>query len=594
MGRMTRLLLTLVGVVLTGLAPAAQPHFTDVFPVDEFAARRTRLMAQIGDAVAVLQGATERPAEAPFRQNSQFFYLTGVEVPRAILLIDGRARTSALYLPDNSRHARAWGPLLQAGDQAVRITGIEAVVAREAFEPAVIGAAGRLIYTPHRPEVLGSGSASDAAGWARATAADPWDGRPSREQAFIARLKEKAPASEIRDLDPLLDQMRFIKSAREIAVIREVTRITGLGIMEAMREAAPGQYEYELFAAAEYVFRKHGAQGAAYFPLSATGKNTALSHYHRGTSKLADGDLVQFDYAPDWKYYVSDVTRVFPANGRFTPWQREWYTIYLRLYQALMASIKPHISVRQVMDAAVVRMDAIMAAYAFTDPRIRDAATRFVERYRTSTAGSLGHSIGIEVHDVGRGGPTLRPGQLFTIEPAMQIPELGLGLRLEDALLITDTGYENLSAFVPIEIEAIERLMQEPARGGAGLPPSPGADAAPPELVLGAFEDDYGSRHTITPASWVHGPRQRYRIARWNPVQQYLIAQNDAANPADAGLWTRIDWMPLEGMPPYGWGFCLSAYDQPSAAAAEASQVARRDTPRTGCNGFPFTRMRPR
>jgi Xaa-Pro aminopeptidase len=463
--RMPPLILT--AVLAAGLALDAQPHFTDVLPVEEFAARRSRIMTAIGDAVAVLQGATERPAEAPFRQNSQFFYLTGVEVPRAILLIDGRAKTTTLYLPDNSRHARAWGPLLEAGADAARITGIEAVVPREQLDGAVAaaGAAGRPIYTPHRPEVLGSGSAGDAAAWARTTAADSWDGRPSREQAFIARLKEKAPASSIHDLDPLLDQMRFIKSAREIAVIREVTRITGLGIMEAMREAAPGLYEYELFAAAEYVFRKHGAQGAAYFPLSAAGRNTALSHYHRGTTKLADGDLVQFDYAPDWKYYVSDVTRVFPANGRFTPWQREWYTIYLRLYQALMTSIQPRVPVRAVMDAAVVKMDAVMAAYTFTDPRIRAAATRFVDRYRKSTANSLGHSIGLEVHDVGRPGPALQPGQLFTIEPPMPIPELGLGLRLEDALLVTETGYENLSAFVPIEIEAIERLMREPPRG---------------------------------------------------------------------------------------------------------------------------------
>jgi Xaa-Pro aminopeptidase len=467
---MTRPLLAVAAAVLAGLPLLAQPHFTGVFPVEEFAARRGRVMTDIGEAVAVLQGAAERPAEAPFRQNSQFFYLTGVEVPRAVLLIDGRAKRSTLYLPDNSRHARAWGPLLEAGSEAARITGIEAVVRRDDLEGAITaaGASGRAIYTPHRAEVLGSGSAGDAAAGARNTAADPWDGRASREQAFIARIKNKAPASEIRDLDPLLDQMRFIKSPREIAVIREVTRITGLGIMEAMREAAPGQYEYELFAAAEYVFRKHGSQGAAYFPLSATGRNTALSHYHRGTTRLADGDLVQFDYAPDWNYYVSDVTRVFPANGRFTPWQREWYTIYLHLYQALMTSIEPRVTVRDVIAAAVAKMDALMAAYKFTDPRIRDAATRFVDRYRKSTANSLGHSIGIEVHDVGRPGPTLQPGQLFTIEPAMQIPELGLGLRLEDALLITETGYENLSAFVPIEIEAIERLMAEAPRGASG------------------------------------------------------------------------------------------------------------------------------
>src|SRR5918999_76019 len=115
--------------------------------------------------------------------------------------------------------------------------------------------------------------------------------------------------------------------------------------------------------AAEYVFRKHGAQGAAYFPLAATGTNTIYSHYHRGTTRLADGDLVQFDYAPDWKYYVSDVTRVFPANGRFTAWQREWYTVYLRFYQALMTSIRPHTTVRDIIADAVTKMDAITAKY---------------------------------------------------------------------------------------------------------------------------------------------------------------------------------------------------------------------------------------
>jgi Xaa-Pro aminopeptidase len=222
----------------------------------------------------------------------------------------------------------------------------------------------------------------------------------------------------------------------------------------------PGRHEYELFAAAEYIFRKHGAQGSAYFPLSATGRNTVYSHYHRGTAKLADGDLVQFDYAPDWKYYVSDVTRVFPANGRFTPWQREWYTTYLRLYQALMTSIRPRTTVKEVIAEAVTKMDAIMASSTFTDPRIKEAAAGFVDRYRRSTATGLGHSIGMEVHDVGRHGETLQPGQMFTIEPAMHIPELGLAMRLEDALVITETGYENMSSAVPVEIAEIEKLMR--------------------------------------------------------------------------------------------------------------------------------------
>jgi Xaa-Pro aminopeptidase len=460
-------LVTLALLVLFA-APSAQPVFTggDIFPPDEFASRRARVMERIGDGVAILQGTTERPGEQPLRQNNQFFYLTGVVEPRAIVAIDGRAKKTTLFLEplNERREQRMFGPGLHPGEEAARSTGLDAVVARNEFAAmiGVFGRARRMLYTPFRAEVLGEASSSDPVALARATREDPWDGRVSREDAFIANVRRAAPESEVKDLDPILDAMRAIKSPREIAVIREATRITGLAILEAMRDARPGMYEYELQADAEFVFKKHGAYGPSYFALIATGTNSLYSHYHRNTAKLADGDLVQFDYAPDYKYYQSDVTRVFPANGRFTPRQRELYTIYLRLYQALMSSIKVRTAPREIVRSAVRRMDAILADYMFTDTRIQAAATAFVERYRTSNANSLGHSVGMEVHDVGGPTPTLEPGMVFTIEPAMQIPEEHLGIRLEDMILITESGYENLSAFVPVEVDEIERVMREP------------------------------------------------------------------------------------------------------------------------------------
>ena len=444
---------------------SAQPVFTDIFPSEEFAARRAKVMAQIGDGVAVLQGATERPGEQPLRQNNQFFYLTGVIEPRAILVIDGKAKRSTLYLYGGAeRRERMFGSAMVPGDAAGAATGIEAVRTRDEFAKAVEAFAreGRAFYTPFRPEVLGSASASDAAASARATKDDPWDGRPSREEAFIQKLRALASQVKVQNLDPILDAMRAFKSPREIAVIREATRITGLAIMEAMREARPGLYEYELQAPAEFVFKKYGSQGAAYFALIATGRNTLYSHYHKNTAKLQDGDLVQFDYAPDYKYYVSDVTRAFPVNGKFTPRQREFYTVYLRLYQSLMTSIKVHARPGEIIKEAVAKMDAVMANFKFADPKIKEAATRFVERYRASKANSLGHTIGLEVHDVRAPTDTLEPGQIFTIEPAMTIPDEHIGIRLEDVILITETGYENLSAFVPVEITEIEKLMAEP------------------------------------------------------------------------------------------------------------------------------------
>lgn len=442
---------------------AAQPVITDVFPPDEYAARRARVMDKIGDGAAILQGATERPGEQPLRQNNQFFYVTGVVEPRAILVIDGKTKRSTLFLNprDERRETRMFGPGLYPGEEAVKATGIEAVLPRAEFKAVLDGLAkeGRPLFTTFRAEVLGSASSGDPDTLARNTKNDPWDGRPSREEAFIAHLKEAAPQSEVKPLDPILFELRAVKSPREIAVIREATRMTGLAIMEAMRDARPGMREYELQADAEFVFKKYGSYGPAYFALIATGKNTFYSHYHKNTAVLQDGDMVQFDYAPDYKNYVSDLCRVFPANGKFTPRQREFYGIYLQLYRALMTSIKVHARPSDIIKEAVVKMDAAIESFEFTDPKIKEAATRFVEGYRNSRANSLGHSIGLEVHDVRNPTPTLEPGYIFTIEPAMQIPDEHIGMRLEDVLLITGTGYENVSAWVPTEIADIERLM---------------------------------------------------------------------------------------------------------------------------------------
>src|SRR5262245_31074948 len=181
-------------LLLCAAAAWAQPVFTgsEIFPPDEFAARRARVMAKIGEGVAILQGTTERPGEQPLRQSNQFFYVSGVVEPRAILVIDGRSKRSTLFLNarDERRETRAYGPGLYPGEAAVAATGMDAVLPREEFAKVLAGLGrGAAIYTPHRPEVLGSASAAEPAGLARATKNDPWDGRGSREEAFRAKLK---------------------------------------------------------------------------------------------------------------------------------------------------------------------------------------------------------------------------------------------------------------------------------------------------------------------------------------------------------------------------------------------------------------------
>jgi len=462
-----------LGLLCLSSGLQAQPVIGRIFPASEFAARRAAVMKSIGDGVAIIQGTTERPGEQPLRQNNEFYYLTGVIEPRAILMIDGRTRKSTLFLsPTNEkRELSMFGPSLIPGDSAEKDTGIESVVERDKFGPALIaaGTAGRQIFTPFRAEVLGSASAADPVALARATKADPWDGRESREEAFQQKMKAAAPAIEIRNLDPIIDTLRAIKSPREIEIIREATNIAGLGIMEAMRDAKPGMREYELQADAEFVFKKHGSYGPAYFALIATGKNTYYTHYHKDTAILQDGDLVQFDYAPDYNYYTSDVTRIFPANGKFTARQKEMYNIYLRLYQALMTSIKPYVSANDIAQEAVGKMEKIVANYKFSDSKIKDAANSFIDLYRGKTVRALGHTVGMSVHDTPYAAATLQPGEIFTIEPEMRIPDEHLGFRLEDMLLITKTGYVNMSGFVPVEVADIEKLMAQRGLSDAAL-----------------------------------------------------------------------------------------------------------------------------
>jgi Xaa-Pro aminopeptidase len=260
--------------------------------------------------------------------------------------------------------------------------------------------------------------------------------------------------------------MRLIKSPAEVAVLREAARISQLGLMEAMRTSRPGVYEYEIVAAAEYEFRYHNAFGPGYFPICASGENGHWGHYHTVQSQLGPSEFVLFDYGPDYQYYLSDLTRMWPSNGKFTSRQLEMYSIYLRFYRALESSLGPGRKPADVIREAAEKMDRVLADFTFRDPKIRLAASAFVEHFRKDKF--PGHGIGLEIHDppVPYREPTvvwetLQPGMVITIEPIMRIPDERIMLRLEDIYVITDTGFDKLSTLAPVEPAAIERLMRE-------------------------------------------------------------------------------------------------------------------------------------
>jgi Xaa-Pro aminopeptidase len=462
-----------VALSLSGLAQAGRP-FTAAFPKEEFAARRLRVADAIGrEAVALVQAAPTVHSSAMFRQSNEFFYLTGVGVPQAMLLIDGATKKSTLYLPkQDASRAAVEGALLSSDDPAAAVAtiGMDDVKATDALEAdlAARNRDGRRdLFVPFQPA---EGSAESRDGATRRNtdaAADPWDGRISREAHLRVLLTMRAGTYVTRNLSPILDEMRAIKSAMEIAVIDKATRIGGEAIMEAMRSTAPGVAEQELDALARFIYVRHGAQGEAYRAIVASGGNAWFAHHRASDKVMADGDLVLMDYCPDLHYYRCDVTRQWPVNGTFTPVQRELYTFYLGVYEAILHSIKPHVTAQAILQDAVRKMDAMMATMKFSKPIYENAARQFVDGYRrraqdtTGRGATLGHAVGMSTHDMGGGSGVMRPGLVFTIEPQFRIPEERIYLRLEDMIVITDTEARILSDFVPRSIAGVEKLMAE-------------------------------------------------------------------------------------------------------------------------------------
>ena len=457
----------------------AQYYQTD-FPADEFRARHAQVFEKIGDnAVAVLQGVHQTEGFTLPRQHNSFYYLSGIETPGAYLLLDGRTKKVTIYLPPrNARLEAAEGRVLSADDVDLvkRVSGADDVQPLQAMAAAGWplatsadgrggargggrGAASPSIYAEYSPaENLGQ-SRGELVSAETARANDYWDGTVSRQRRFVELLRARQPRADVRNLNPILDDLRSIKSTREIAMLRRASQIAGLGLMEAMRSTEAGVTEYQLDAAAHYVFLVNDARQEGYRSITASGTdNINNMHYFRNTSTLKDGDLVLMDYAPDLRYYTSDIGRVWPVSGKYQPWQRELLQFILEYRNAIMSRIKPGLTTRQIMDDVKKAMEPVFARTKFSKPSFEQAARTLVE----SGGGVFSHTVGMAVHDVGRyAGEPLKPGQVFSVDPQLWVRDENLYLRYEDTVVVTETGVENFTDFLPSELDDMEKLVQE-------------------------------------------------------------------------------------------------------------------------------------
>lgn len=394
---------------------------------DLHAARREALLSRLADdAAAIIPGATEQDLET-FRQSNNFYYLTGIEQPNLLLMLSPRARTPvSLFLParnlDQGSLSEAWtGEKLGPGPETEKLTGIPALE-RGTFEESFARLAADLktLYYDWQPSSL--------------------DGPVSVGEVLLRRIVERCPHLAILPLSRLIDSLRVIKDSTEIALLERAVEITGLSLRETIPRIKPGMYEYEVEALIEYGFRSRGGRRPGFPSIVGSGPNSTVLHYNLNRRLIEPGELVLMDVGAEFEYYTADITRTVPADGKFSPRQREVYSIVLQALKAATAAVKPGVSLRDVHKAA---MDVIeKAGYG-----------RYFIHYTS-------HFLGMDVHDVGSRDMTLAPGMVITVEPGVYIPEEKLGVRIEDDVLVTPDGCRVLSSDIPREITEIENLMR--------------------------------------------------------------------------------------------------------------------------------------
>ena len=406
-------------------------------PVEYLSARRADLLKRMGNGIAIIRSSEQRtiegdyPQDSDYRENNDFFYLTGLETPSSWLVLIARdtlAPQVYLYLPARDSMAERWtGARLGPGAEASALTGIEETRAADLAEKQIrgyvrsrTGQGGRLYL------LLGKEAVSDT---------------------FYQQLVLGSGAG-VTDLRPLLAAMRLVKDADEMRRIRMAAEVSAKGHVAAMRAAHPGAWEYELEGAAEGTFRSLGAERLAYPSIVGTGINATTLHYDRSRGQLQAGELVVMDMGAEYGFYAADITRTIPASGKFTPRQLDLYNLVLATQQAAFDSIQPGMTLS--------RLGQIARTY-MKDHSGELCAPGTCDRYFIH---GLSHWLGMDVHDVGSYMTPLAPNMVFTVEPGIYIPEEKLGIRIEDDVVVTTTGYQLLSGGAPRTAAEVEKAMK--------------------------------------------------------------------------------------------------------------------------------------
>ncbi len=432
--------------------------FTQDFTADELAGRRARIAREIGrDARLLIVGAPPVPTD--YRsQDASFYYFTGIETCDSYLLVDGDTARSQLFLP--SRDTMDGEPQNRLGFEDAQLISdrlkFDRVASTTELAAALSGT--KIIYISQAEMEGGGATVFSANGVAKSRAGEPWDMAEPRHLRLMRLLSERFPGIEIRDACPTIREMRTIKSTAEINVMRQAGKLAARAAMEALKATKPGVNENHLQAVGEFVFRDQGRCGPAYGFIVAGGKRTWDGHYHFNNGTLRDGEIVLFDCGPDLRHYTSDIARLWPVNGVFSPWHRRVYGFIVEYHKALLSYIRPGVLPKDVYAQADRKIAALCEVPSAPYHDILPIFRQMVEK----GIGYLNHGVGLSVHDaIGRWRDVpLQEGFVCVCDPMVWCEPQREYIRVEDTFVVTANGCERLTGDAPFEIHEIESLMR--------------------------------------------------------------------------------------------------------------------------------------
>jgi Xaa-Pro aminopeptidase len=417
-----------------------------------FVENRKRLAARLEkQSVAVFNANDEFPRNGDtfftFRQNSDLFWLSGIDQEKTILVICPDAYKESmreiLFIRETNEHLAVWEGYKYTKEDARRVSGIKTVYWEHEFEKVMheLFIRNRNIYINLNENI-------------RADVETDY-----RDLRMMDRLKAKYPAHAFLRLGPLMDELRSVKHSIEVEIMQQACHITEKAFRRVLGFVKPGVYEYEIEAEIIHEFIRNRAGGHAYNPIIASGASSCVLHYNANNRPCMDGDMILMDFGCEYANYASDLSRTIPVNGRFSPRQKDVYNACLRVMKFATSLLKPGTIYLEYEKEVGRFMESELIALGLLDKHEVAKQDPAAPLYKKYFMHGTSHFLGLDVHDVGNRDLPMRAGHVFTCEPGIYIPSENLGIRIENDILLTENGHIDLMASIPREVEEIEELM---------------------------------------------------------------------------------------------------------------------------------------